>query len=583
MVQVATPPSRAARGERRQRYSWWQTLRASLYDVETAVAIALLIIVLVINVLYQLSLGALSHGIGNLVVQTLESLSLQNLGMQNINGALGQAIFVINILFYVLFAQSLLEIVQIFVRRRPEARQIGLAATLRDHVIVCGLGRIGYRIVSRLAASGYQVVVIERDPTSAFINRVAALRVPIIQGEASEAYTLNRAGVKHACAVIACIDGDLVNLEIALAARGENANIRVILRAFGEDFDQGFETSFGARTAFSASKLAAPTFAAAALSRNIEHVVSVGDHLFGTAEFVLAREIDPATFEQAHGVRILTRTQAGNATRVAVMGEINALRRLNEASGGEPVQGDGTIIVCGLGKVGYRVVRLLHEQRAQFQPSVRIVVIHRDEEAHSPLVDDRGNAIDRVGRSFTKEILDLDGVEIRLGDARDPDMLRSAGIATASAVVAITSDDQTNVQIGLEARNVRHDVHVVLRVFSDALAEKLGDLFKIRTAYSTSDLASPTMAAAAVLGGVDAAFFVDDDLFALEAIPVTTNHWLARNTVGGTMKARGIAVVAVQHAGMITPLPPADTAIAVGDVVTVVAALRTLEQLRKRP
>src|SRR5579875_1345404 len=309
MVQIVSPPPRTSGVERRQSYSWWQQIRANLYDVETSIAIALLAIILIVNVIYNLSKGP--RDLTDLVFKTLEYLDLQ--AFSNVVDNAGRLILIFNILFYVLFAQNVLDIVQSIVRRRPEARQVGLAQTMRDHVIVCGLGRIGYRIITRLAAGGYHAVVIEQNPGSEFAHRVADLRIPIIQGDARERATLERAGVRRACAVIACIDGDLVNLEIAVAARNANPNVRVILRAFGEDFDRGFERSFGANTAFSHSRLAAPTLSAAAVTRNLEHVLPVGGTLVGVTQAVLPKGTDVAAVEAQYSVRALDQQVPGDA------------------------------------------------------------------------------------------------------------------------------------------------------------------------------------------------------------------------------------------------------------------------------
>jgi Trk K+ transport system NAD-binding subunit len=582
MVQITTPQRTSARS-RRQAYSLGQRIRASFYDVQSFIAITLLAIILLVNIGYNIA----RVGVGdltNLVFSTLEYLDLQAFSLAN--DTAGRAILIFNILFYVLFAQSILDIIQAMVRRRPEARQVGLAQTLRNHVIVCGLGRIGYRIVTRLTASGYGVVVIDRNAESEFLNRVTALRVPVIQGDARDPLILQRAGVARACAVAACIDGDLTNLEIALAAREANKAtpnraIRVILRAFGEDFDQGFEHVFGASTAFSHSKLAAPTLAASALVRNLEHVLPVDGTLVGVTQVVLPQGQPLAAFTaQFPAIRAIATAQAGSDTRVTVLGDITDLAALHRAAGAELVGGDGTVIICGLGKVSYRAVRLLHAARRQAGSPRRIVVIHRDDSAFPP--QDVHAVMDDAGRSFTKMIRDLPDVEIRLGDARDPDLLRQAGIATASAVLAITSDDQVNVQIGLEARSLNHDVHVVLRVFSDTLAVKLGDLFGIHTVYSTSDLASPTLAAAAVLENVSEAFFVNDTFFARRTVTVKPGFWLDGAVVGDILQTRGVAVLALQRTGAPVPLPPLEERLAPGDVVTIVAPLALLERLRQR-
>jgi len=107
------------------------------------------------------------------------------------------------------------------------------------------------------------------------------------------------------------------------------------------------------------------------------------------------------------------------------------------------------------------------------------------------------------------------------GDARDPTILREAGIEQATALAALYSDDLLNLQIGLAVRSMYPDVHLVLRVFSDVLADRLVDLFGIRTAFSTSALAAPSLVAAALLPDVEAAFDVGDQLLVVRRQVIT--------------------------------------------------------------
>src|SRR5262249_31185038 len=98
-------------------------------------------------------------------------------------------------------------------------------------------------------------------------------------------------------------------------ARALRPKVRVILRAFNESFDQALERTLGTHTAFSVSALAAPTFAAAAISRGAEHVLPVGDVLLGVSELVVPadRELERTVgeFERAHGVRVVQHIEAG--------------------------------------------------------------------------------------------------------------------------------------------------------------------------------------------------------------------------------------------------------------------------------
>jgi Trk K+ transport system NAD-binding subunit len=181
---------------------------------------------------------------------------------------------------------------------------------------------------------------------------------------------------------------------------------------------------------------------------------------------------------------------------------------------------------------------------------------------------------------FTEQAAGLPGIEFIRGDARKASVLRQAGIDRALAVTAVTSDDLTNLQIGLEARRLRPDVHVVLRVFNDALAQKLPYLFGIHTAYSTSDLASSTLAAAAVIGGISHAFPGPRDLYALEERVVAKGDRLAGERVLA-LRRQQAHVIALRRVGAPSTLfPTADTILAPGDEVSIVAPLTSLVHLR---
>src|SRR6185437_6696502 len=189
---------RRVRGERRQRYTWWQRLRAGMYGrapllVESLLALALIALVVLVDTGYFLS----AREGGNLGQALLDTVSLLTLN-PNVrpNDSFGAALVVFNLLFSVLFVQSVLNSARaLFTRRPEETRQLGRAAALRDHVIVCGLGRIGMRVVTRLVEAGYQAVVVERDWSAEFVPRALEMRVPVVAGDARDAAVLRRAGL----------------------------------------------------------------------------------------------------------------------------------------------------------------------------------------------------------------------------------------------------------------------------------------------------------------------------------------------------------------------------------------------------
>ncbi len=197
-------------------------------------------------------------------------------------------------------------------RNRREAWQMALASTYRDHIIVCGLGKVGYRVVGQLLATGHEVVGIERGQGSEFTELLRGQGVPIITGDARRLEILQAAGLSHAHSVVCVINDDLTNLDIALTARQLCPEIRIVLRIFNDALAEKLQLAFNIKTAFSTSALAAPTFAAAALNRNVTNALYVGGRFLTTQEVCIAAggALDGrlvGTIEQAYDISVLYR------------------------------------------------------------------------------------------------------------------------------------------------------------------------------------------------------------------------------------------------------------------------------------
>lgn len=103
---------------------------------------------------------------------------------------------------------------------------------LRGHYVVCGFGRVGQQVVENFEAAGVQVVVIDREDRD---NRLEALQIPFVLGNAEDESALIRAGIDRASGLVACVDSDTENVFITLTARQLNPQIRVIGRASNEE------------------------------------------------------------------------------------------------------------------------------------------------------------------------------------------------------------------------------------------------------------------------------------------------------------------------------------------------------------
>jgi len=174
---------------------------------------------------------------------------------------------------------------------RGQKWQVAMASTYSNHIIVCGMGKVGYRVTLQLLKFGREVVGIESNPEGRFVEKVSALGIPLIIGNARRSENLIKAGVKHADAIIPCTDDELTNLDIALDARELNPGIKIVMRMFDADLAGRVEKGFGIHTAYSTSALAAPIFAAAAMRVNIKHSFYLGDQLLNLSEVV----VEPAS------------------------------------------------------------------------------------------------------------------------------------------------------------------------------------------------------------------------------------------------------------------------------------------------
>ena len=167
---------------------------------------------------------------------------------------------------------------------RGQDWEVALASTYSDHVIVCGLGKLGYRVTLQLLEFGQSVVAIERDADKFFVPLARERDVPVIIGDARQRELLRKAGVERASAVVCCTQDELANLDIALDAREMHPDIKVVLRMFDETLASKVEKGFGIHTAFSMSALSAPAFAAAATRAHIDYSFYVGGTLLHVSQ-----------------------------------------------------------------------------------------------------------------------------------------------------------------------------------------------------------------------------------------------------------------------------------------------------------
>jgi Trk K+ transport system NAD-binding subunit len=612
---ATTNETRWERLRRTHRISFRRWLKAFLYDVltllrEARIPLLGFLIVMASGTLYLRYVYADGQQFTTLRAALYETMTM--LALEQDAGfpadLLGQFLFfAIPILGLAFVFQGVLDFGRLLLDKssRLEDWQVSLASTYQDHIIVCGLGRVSYRLVLQLLESGYEVVVIEPDWESEFVQDTLALNVPVIHGDARSVRALRQAGIFRARGMVSAISNDLTNIEVALAARRIRKDLHVVLRIFNEHLDYNLERSkFGRNTAFSSSALAAPTLAAAAVCQGIKFALPLPEVRLGITELTVSAGgyLDSLVhrIEQRFHVQVIGYTcdQAGSTTRwrhrihpstrlyggdrVLLLGTLHNLgkvwkhahesNRIMQTLGigiaQQPTPEYDTVIICGMGKVGYRVVKAL----CQMQTELKIVVICR---------------IDTTRERFINELQKL-GVCFVNGDARSEGVLREAGIERAFSVAAVTSDALSNLRIGLTAREIRSNIHLVLRVFSDVLAEQLETILGFQTTFSTSVLAAPTLSAAVVVKDTGYAVDIGDRLFSAARLSVQPGDEFTGQYPARLREENGMVVVSIRRRERLMLLPltvnnsiyASNTPLQVGDEIVVLADIHIIARLR---
>ncbi len=137
----------------------------------------------------------------------------------------GTVAVAVSIMFETIFQRQM----RLFMERRNMKKEIN---ELKQHIIVCGYGRMGRSIASSLSEAGRAIVIIEcHAETVAELEREGQR---VVKGDAAEESSLMAAGIDRASALVATLGTDADNLFLTLTAREMNSNLNIIARAEDE-------------------------------------------------------------------------------------------------------------------------------------------------------------------------------------------------------------------------------------------------------------------------------------------------------------------------------------------------------------
>ena len=185
----------------------------------------------------------------------------------------------------------------------------------------------------------------------------------------------------------------------------------------------------------------------------------------------------------------------------------------------------GHVIVVGLGNVGTSVTGQLHD--------LGFDVVCVDNNAGAP------------GIPMARQL----GLPVVIGDATHEETLRAASLGTCMAVVSVTSQDVVNLETALNARALREDLRVVLRLTDDDLAERLQKTTGNTISRSVPYLAAPAFAAAMLEHQVLRTIPMGRHVLLIADVRVGDQAGLAGSSIQDTEEDGQARVLALQVSG----------------------------------
>ena len=278
------------------------------------------------------------------------------------------------------------------------------------HVIVCGLGRLGREVLKQLdrrhhMKSRRDVVIVEMGDGVEFVESDLITRepiIPVVHGNMTHASTLRDAGIGRATAVMMLTGDDTTNLEAALLAREMNPNVRVVLRMSNKRVSERLE---------------------AMLRRSL------------IRNFVL---IDSVEGSAPHCLDLCRLAPTGDPT-------------CSLAPLLDPSHAAGHVVICGLGRLGFAIVRAL-------KGHVPVVVIDNADRVH--YCDEAVMTADPV-------------VPLIRGDMTVKRVLQQARVDRASAVLVLTPNDTENLEAAMVVHELNPTVRIVMRITNSRISRRL--------------------------------------------------------------------------------------------------------------
>ncbi len=240
-------------------------------------------------------------------------------------------------------------------RRFEQRRFTRMLQDIKDHFIVCGVGRIGSIIAEELQQQQVPFVVIERDAKR--VQGAIERGWLAVEADASREEVLTRVGIERARGLIAAVGTDAENVYAVLTARGMRHDLFIIARIESDDAEPKLKRA-GADRVISPYHIGATQIVQTALRPAVVdfvHLATSSEHLELSMEQVHVPEQSPlagkslidAGIRRKHGVIIVAIKRASGAMEfnpepesviragdeLVVLGQLSSVKALEESVG----------------------------------------------------------------------------------------------------------------------------------------------------------------------------------------------------------------------------------------------------------
>jgi voltage-gated potassium channel len=331
-----------------------------------------------------------------------------------------------------------------------------LPADTKGHLILTGLGSVEEALIQRADRSGMPYVLLVENTEEALHFAEAGYRVMVGAFDEPETFRSARA---EAAAMVFTAKSDERNSNIVFTVREVTDRAVVVATAQSEDAvdvlylagaDHVLQLGRSLGYAFARRILTADA-TSSEISRFDDLVIAeasaAGTELVGKtlAELDLRNRFGVSVvglWDRGRLHAVVPHLRIERSSILLLAGSEEALAAY-DASVAPPDAGSdqalGSVLIIGGGRVGRAAAQALTERSVQY----RVVELIADRVRH------------------------LDPDHVVIGDASDLDVLRSAGLDDASAVMVTTHDDDTNVFLTLYCRRLREDIELLGRARVD--------------------------------------------------------------------------------------------------------------------